>query len=598
MTKNIKDIEFAFFSQLAYLNWNNININELKYEDTYINKNFIKFLNLDNDVWNKIKIDESVPKVENGILMYNESDKRLFGVFGIEKNKNNSELMNPLYNFDGWQFIYSADKTKLYKDKYNLDNIKDDGFYATAFLKNDTEIIIAYRGTEPTTITDLLTDIYAGFLNKNHSQLVCAYLFIEHVKSLYPNISDENIYITGHSLGGCLAQYAFLSTNKKHKTVTWNALGVGQYRDNLEKNLFGDIEECLIFLKPLAEYANIYKIDSEIQNEFISSNTIILESENDDIQKLKKIIDKNITYSKDILQPQIEFITLQIYWLLKSVLEIQKTKSTSSTNIVNYYNSLDWTADLQTREGKCIDVFTGNEIEQEEIDDSKFRILLSAILKRGLFKYHGVNDFLIYMDKNGMVQAGLYNLTFTKNLIKTLYENILNADKKRHKKYQKLDFLKEGTTNKTEKEKPFLNFHTTCTKTQRFGIKQTEIENANIKYILPAKNALSSDVAPYIPYREFEAKERANGSDEVGVFIIGQVANVTLGGIKGGDTIQLIKVGESIQKQSLAEQITEIKNKKKIDIGTCIGWGTKGGSTEYDVIKYSDGTIVRQPRYV
>ena len=274
--------------------------------------------------------------------MYDESDKRLFGVFGTEKNKNNSELMNPLYNFDGWQFIYSADKPKLYKDKYDLDNIKDDGFYATAFLKNNTEIIIAYRGTEPTTISDLLTDIYAGFLNKNHSQLVCAYLFIEHVKSLYPNIADENIYITGHSLGGCLAQYAFLSTNKKHKTVTWNALGVGQYRDNLEKNLFGDIEESLIFLKPLADYANIYKIDSEIQNEFISSKNIILKSENEDVQKLKNIIDKNITHSKEKLQFEIEFISIQIYWLLKSVLEIQKTKATSSKNIINYYNSLDW----------------------------------------------------------------------------------------------------------------------------------------------------------------------------------------------------------------------------------------------------------------
>lgn len=36
------------------------------------------------------------------------------------------------------------------------------------------------------------------------------------------------------------------------------------------------------------------------------------------------------------------------------------------------------------------------------------------------------------------------------------------------------------------------------------------------------------------------------------------------------DTIQLKKVGEPIQKQSLAEQIMEIKNKKEIDRGKCI----------------------------
>ncbi|MGL4358433.1 MAG: hypothetical protein ACRCSY_07040, partial [Cetobacterium sp.] len=265
--------------------------------------------------------------------------------------------------------------------------------------------------------------------------------------------------------------------------------------------------------------------------------------------------------------------------------------------ITNFYNSLDWTADLQTREGKCVDVLTGEETEKEEIDDSKFRILSSTFSKIG-FSYHGVNDFLIYMDKNGMVQAGQYNLIFTKNLIKTLYENILNADMRRAKGTKKLDFLKEGTTNKTEKEKPFLNFHTSCTKKPLFGNKQSEIEIAKILYALPAKNALFSDVTPYIPYREYEENERPNGSDEVGVFILGQVTNVTLCGIKGGDTIQLKKIGQSIQKQSLAEQVTEIKNKKEIDAGTCIGWGTKGGSTEYDVIKYSDGTIVRQPRYV
>lgn len=594
----IKDIDYAFFSQLAYLNWNKLDIEEIKTYPTYINKNFLDFLNLESQIWNEIKINIPEPKVENGILMYNELDKRLFGVFGTEKSKENSQLMTPLYNFDGWQFIYSADNSKLYKDKYGLDDIKDDGFYATAFMKNDNEIIIAYRGTEPNTICDLLADIYAGFLNKNHSQLVCAYLFIEYVKSLYPNIADENIYITGHSLGGCLAQYAFLSTNKKHKTVTWNALGVGQYRENLEKNLFGDIEESLIFLNPLADYANIYKIDSEIQKEFISSSkNIILNSEIEDIKKLKNIIVQNITHSKNILQSQIEFATLQIYWLLKSVLEIQKTKTTTSTNITNFYNSLDWTADLQTREGKCVDVLTGVETLKEEVDDSKFRILCSTLSKLG-FSYHGVNDFLIYMDKNGMVQAGQYNLTFTKNLIKTVYENILKSDKRRTKDTKKLDFLKEGTTNKTEKEKPFLHFHTTCTKKALFGIKQSEVEIAKIIYISPANKALSSDVAPYIPYREFEANERTNGNNEVGVFIIGQVTNVTLCGIKGGDTIQLIKVGEPIQKQSLAEQITEIKNKKEIDSGRCIGFGYRVGGQEYDVIKYSDGTIERKLRFV
>ena len=140
----IKDIEYAFFAQLSYLNWNKLDIAELKNEDSYQNKDLIEFLKLD-DVWNKIKINNIEPRVENGILMYDEVDKRLFGVFGIERDTVNSKLMKPYYNFKGWQFIYSADKAKLYRDKYKFEDMEDDGFYAVAFMK-ENDIVIAYRG--------------------------------------------------------------------------------------------------------------------------------------------------------------------------------------------------------------------------------------------------------------------------------------------------------------------------------------------------------------------------------------------------------------------------------------------------------------------
>lgn len=206
----IKDVEYAFFSQLSYLNWNKLDIVELKNEDSYQNKDLIEFLNLD-DVWNEIKVNNIEPKVENGILMYDEVDKRLFGVFGIERDTANSKLMKPYYDFKGWQFIYSADNIKLFKERYDLE-VENNGFFACAFMK-DNDIVIAYRGTEPDTIEDIITDLEIGFLNHSHSQLVCAYLFLEHIHSLYP---DKNINITGHSLGGCLAQYAFVCTNNSY----------------------------------------------------------------------------------------------------------------------------------------------------------------------------------------------------------------------------------------------------------------------------------------------------------------------------------------------------------------------------------------------
>lgn len=64
----VKDIEYAFFSQLSYLNWNNISIDIVKEIPEYQNKFFINFLR-NNDIWNNIRIDNLEPKVENGILM-------------------------------------------------------------------------------------------------------------------------------------------------------------------------------------------------------------------------------------------------------------------------------------------------------------------------------------------------------------------------------------------------------------------------------------------------------------------------------------------------------------------------------------------------
>ncbi|MBC2856980.1 hypothetical protein H3N56_11105 [Cetobacterium sp. 2A] len=51
----IKDIEYAFFSQLSYLNWNKLDKNDFKFYKSYQDKKLIEFLNLESQVWNKIR---------------------------------------------------------------------------------------------------------------------------------------------------------------------------------------------------------------------------------------------------------------------------------------------------------------------------------------------------------------------------------------------------------------------------------------------------------------------------------------------------------------------------------------------------------------
>lgn len=563
----IKDAEYAFFSQLSYLNWNNLDMNELKTYEEYNTKDFIKFLGFKDLVWNKIKINNIEPRVENGILMYDEVDKRLFGVFGIERDTANSKLMKPYYDFKGWQFIYSADKAKLYRDKYKFEDMEDDGFYAVAFMK-ENDIVIAYRGTEPDKIEDLIADLYIGFLNRNHSQLVSAYLFVEYIKELYPN---KNIHLTGHSLGGCLAQYAFVCTNKKYPTVTWNALGLGKHKNTITDGIFWGND--------ITDYIGLYSLElqDKLEEEVLDKNgniknEIILLTEKENIDSIFNILNPRVTEiyekgeyivgkkgffslkfvdsnyvgkdkeerniltkkQKEKLEEELRIKSIQIYWLLRGIKNYQLCFKATSNKIKNYYNSKDWTALLQTREGETVDVLTGDICEQEKTDDTKIKIVKQTLDKSG-FNYHGVNDFLLYMNKEGMIEPGKYNEIFTKNLIKTIYEHVKPTNNS-----LKLKIFKENSEKYTDKENPFQKFHILATKKRTFLNNMTLVEEANIKYFVPAINSISSDINEYISYIPFLLKPEEN--DEIGVYIVGQLSNVTLAGIKGGVESQLIKV--------------------------------------------------------
>lgn len=48
---------------------------------------------------------------------------------------------------------------------------------------------------------------------------------------------------------------------------------------------------------------------------------------------------------------------------------------------------------------------------------------------------------------------------------------------------------------------------------------------------------------------------------------------------------------------ALVEELEKAKSTPVIDKGQTIAWGTNGKGTPYDVVKYSDGTIVRKLRH-
>lgn len=79
------------------------------------------------------------------------------------------------------------------------------GFQAAAFQNNTThDVIVAYAGTDPTSVQDLITDaaLSQGLLALISPQQWQATAFADAVAS---TVGGAPIYVTGHSLGGALA---------------------------------------------------------------------------------------------------------------------------------------------------------------------------------------------------------------------------------------------------------------------------------------------------------------------------------------------------------------------------------------------------------
>jgi len=122
------------------------------------------------------------------------------------------------YYYDG-DPVLTQDKLTSMMDTYSLDNELSNDVGVVLKNNNDNSAILAYRGTDPTNIYDLNADaqLATGLdrLLPFQTRLQRAEDMYNSVKNVYPNVS-----ITGHSLGGYLADH--ISRENNEKAVIFN----------------------------------------------------------------------------------------------------------------------------------------------------------------------------------------------------------------------------------------------------------------------------------------------------------------------------------------------------------------------------------------
>lgn len=120
-----------------------------------------------------------------------------------------------------------------------------DGFSATVFRNPETnEVVISYRGTNPTEIDDIREDALnaANLPNSQGRQAID----LARTIADDPRLSGYDINYTGHSLGGSLASTASIATGRPATTFNAAGVGGGNYQNALDAGGRGKSEKQIV----------------------------------------------------------------------------------------------------------------------------------------------------------------------------------------------------------------------------------------------------------------------------------------------------------------------------------------------------------------
>ena len=180
--------------------------------------------------------------------------------------------------FNNYRIVDEAQKLRKYSIPSNMDYLEDmydpeTGTSATAFRNKDTgEIILAYTGTnfQSEFLKDRAVDV-TEVVTAGEGHYKPAFEFYERVRAKYGN----NIVLTGHSLGGNIAQRVALEYNVQ-KTVVYNSAPLYVFEVS-ELHKFGTLDPMQVE-RAVKEQERIEELEKNYTGE-----TIRIRSESDPV---------------------------------------------------------------------------------------------------------------------------------------------------------------------------------------------------------------------------------------------------------------------------------------------------------------------------
>lgn len=420
ISKNISQEEYMILSLLSYADFKKEHINNDLYSilekdyDNLINKfSIFSILNLDN-------------KKKEFIEYYGDFLKK-------------------------WSLLDTSDFANL----NNLSSIED-GFYSAAFINKDktnnkTEVVVAYRGSEFFPLTAayydfVRTNLFIGAKSKP-KQFEKGSDFYRYILHKY---SPDEVSMTGHSLGGGIAQYTAFTAraveNKILPTITFNAIGI--FADNIIKitdmiDLKSYIEKDPNIKDRTKKYSNIIEnvIKTEIFkdldiNKFLESGNINFKKHDKKISSLStklkiaiidKISDKELDYIAKSYYNEI-FLTKVLnraYSFYKDFISNENNE-----NIINIVHSKDFTGNYFPHLGWVYILDKNSCIKYNYISSYQEIKNLEKISKNKMLHYHQFNVFIPFLKRNNFQKKinknynfFYINLIYSKDSqLKTLYE--------------------------------------------------------------------------------------------------------------------------------------------------------------------------------